>query len=112
MKKSRLSLLAIPCLICAVALSIFATSVTASTTEFGLQEFRKAREDGAQYGYRIIDKNIWKIVVYNGETIDYDKAIYCLKAEQGFYTSEPGVFRQEYDLSYNFFAIRISIHYQ
>ena len=103
MKKSRLSLLAIPCLICAIALSIFATSVTASTTEFGLQEFRKAREDGAQYGYRIIDKNIWKIVVYNGETIDYDKAIYCLKAEQGFYTSEPGVFRQEYDLSYNFF---------
>ena len=80
MKKSKISLCAILCLICAISLSIFATSVTATTTEFGLQEFRKAREDGAQYGYRIIDKNVWKIVIYNGETIDYDKVIYCLKA--------------------------------
>ena len=103
MKKSKISLCAILCLICAISLSIFATSVTATTTEFGLQEFRKAREDGAQYGYRIIDKNVWKIVIYNGETIDYDKVIYCLKAEQGFYTSKPGNFREQYDQSYNFY---------
>ena len=103
MKKSKISLCAILCLICAISLSIFATSVTATTTEFGLQEFRKAREDGAQYGYRIIDKNVWKIVIYNGETIDYDKVIYCLKAEQGFYTSTPGNFREQYDQSYDFY---------
>lgn len=103
MKKSKISLCAILYLICAISLSIFATSVTATTTEFGLQEFRKAREDGAQYGYRIIDKNVWKIVIYNGETIDYDKVIYCLKAEQGFYTSTPGNFREQYDQSYDFY---------
>ena len=40
-------------------------------------------------------------ITYNGQTIDYSKTIYCLKAEQGFYTSNPGVFRQEYDTSYN-----------
>ena len=27
---------------------------------------------------------------------------YCLKAEQGFYTSEPGVFKETYNLSYDF----------
>ena len=102
MKKSRLTILAVFCLICAMALSLFATSVKATTTEFGLQEYRKAREDGAQYAYKVSDKYVWKIVTYNGQTIDYDKAIYCLKAEQGFYTSSPGVFRQEYDTSYDF----------
>ena len=102
MKKSRLTILAVFCLICAMALSLFATSVKATTTEFGLQEYRKAREDGAQYAYKVSDKYVWKIVTYNGQTIDYDKAIYCLKAEQGFYTSNPGVFRQEYDASYDF----------
>ncbi len=102
MKKSRLTILAVFCLICAMALSIFATSVKATTMEFGLQEYRKAREDGAQYAYKISDRYVWKIVTYNGQTIDYDKAIYCLKAEQGFYTSSPGVFRQEYDTSYDF----------
>ena len=102
MKKSRLTILAVFCLICAMALSLFATSVKATTMEFGLQEYRKAREDGAQYAYKVSDKYVWKIVTYNGQTIDYDKAIYCLKAEQGFYTSSPGVFRQEYDTSYDF----------
>ena len=102
MKKSRLTILAVFCLICAMALSIFATSVKATTMEFGLQEYRKAREDGAQYAYKISDRYVWKIVTYNGQTIDYDKAIYCLKAEQGFYTSSPGVFRQEYHTSYDF----------
>ena len=102
MKKSRLTILAVFCLICAMALSFFATSVKATTMEFGLQEYRKAREDGAQYAYKLSDRYVWKIVTYNGQTIDYDKAIYCLKAEQGFYTSNPGVFRQEYDTSYDF----------
>lgn len=101
MKKSKLTIIAVVCLICAMALSIFATSVKATTMEFGLQEYRKAREDGAQYGYKISDKYVWKLVTYNGQTIDYSKTIYCLKAEQGFYTSNPGVFRQEYDTSYN-----------
>lgn len=65
MKKSKLTIIAVVCLICAMALSFFATSVKATTMEFGLQEYRKAREDGAQYGYKISDKYVWKIVTYN-----------------------------------------------
>ena len=101
MKKSKVTILAVLCFICAMALSIFATSVKATTMEFGLQEYRKARTDGAQYAYKIADKYVWKLITYNGQTLDYDKSIYSLKAEQSFNTSGQGVYRQEYDTSYN-----------
>ena len=41
-------------------------------------------------------------MTYSGSAINYDRTLYCLKAEQGFYTSEPGVFKETYDLSYDF----------
>jgi len=41
-------------------------------------------------------------VTYSGSAINYDRTLYCLKAEQGFYTSEPGVFKETYNLSYDF----------
>ena len=92
-------------LIIAIAVMIIALltgSVQAASQEFGLQEYRKARSDGAQYGYKVSDKYVWKIVAYSGSAINYDKTLYCLKAEQGFFTAKPGVFRETYDLSYDF----------
>ena len=41
-------------------------------------------------------------MTYSGSAINYDRTLYCLKAEQGFYTSEPGVFKETYNLSYDF----------
>ena len=92
-------------LIVAIAMMIIALltgSVQAASQEFGLQEYRKARSDGAQYGYKVSDKYVWKIVTYSGSAINYDRTLYCLKAEQGFFTAIPGVFKETYDLSYDF----------
>ena len=92
-------------LIVAIAMMIIALltgSVQAASQEFGLQEYRKARSDGAQYGYKVSDKYVWKIVTYSGSAINYDRTLYCLKAEQGFFTAKPGVFKETYDLSYDF----------
>ena len=73
----------------------------AASQEFGLQEYRKP-VGSTQYGYKVSDKYVWKIVTYSGSAINYDRTLYCLKAEQGFYTSEPGVFKETYNLSYDF----------
>ena len=83
-------------------IALLTGSVQAASQEFGLQEYRKTRSDGAQYGYKVSDKYVWKIVTYSGSAINYDKTLYCLKAEQGFYTATPGVFKETYDLSYDF----------
>ena len=48
MKKSRLTILAVFCLICAMALRLFETRVKETTTEFGLKAYRKAKESGTQ----------------------------------------------------------------
>ena len=59
---------------------------------FGLQAYRKPDENGKQTSYKIGDgaesKMIWKVVKYENEgtTFTYDHTIYCLKAEQGFFT--------------------------
>ena len=82
-------------------ISILTGSVQAASQEFGLQEYRKPIGN-TQYGYKVSDKYVWKIVTYSGSAINYDKTLYCLKAEQGFFTSEPGKFKETYDLSYDF----------
>ena len=77
----------------------------ATTVKFGLQEYRKARSNGYQYGYKVgNNKPVWKIVKYgnNGTSFTYDNAIYCLKAEKGFFTTNPGNFTENYNLSYDF----------
>ena len=82
-------------------LALLTGKVQAASQEFGLQEYRKPVGSN-QYGYKVSDKYVWKIVTYSGSAINYDRTLYCLKAEQGFYTSEPGVFKETYDLSYDF----------
>ena len=82
-------------------LALLSGKVQAASQEFGLQEYRKP-VGSTQYGYKVSDKYVWKIVTYSGSAINYDRTLYCLKAEQGFYTSEPGVFKETYDLSYDF----------
>ena len=82
-------------------ISLLTGSVQAASQEFGLQEYRKPIGN-TQYGYKVSDKYVWKIVTYSGSAINYDKTLYCLKAEQGFFTSEPGKFKETYDLSYDF----------
>ena len=82
-------------------LALLTGKVQAASQEFGLQEYRKP-VGSTQYGYKVSDKYVWKIVTYSGSAINYDRTLYCLKAEQGFYTSEPGVFKETYDLSYDF----------
>ena len=98
--KNRMILFVI--FIITMLLAILTGSSQAASQDFGLQEYRKARSDGSQYGYKVSDKYVWKIVTYSGSSINYDKTLYCLKAEQGFYTDEPGQFRETYDLSYDF----------
>ena len=82
-------------------LALLSGKVQAASQEFGLQEYRKP-VGSTQYGYKVSDKYVWKIVTYSGSAINYDRTLYCLKAEQGFYTSEPGVFKETYNLSYDF----------
>ena len=82
-------------------LALLTGKVQAASQEFGLQEYRKP-VGSTQYGYKVSDRYVWKIVTYSGSAINYDRTLYCLKAEQGFYTSEPGVFKETYNLSYDF----------
>ena len=82
-------------------ISLLPGTVHAASQDFGLQEYRKPIGN-TQYGYKVSDKYVWKIVTYSGSAINYDKTLYCLKAEQGFFTSEPGKFKETYDLSYDF----------
>jgi len=82
-------------------LALLTGKVQAASQEFGLQEYRKP-VGSTQYGYKVSDKYVWKIVTYSGSAINYDRTLYCLKAEQGFFTATPGVFRETYDLSYDF----------
>ena len=82
-------------------IALLTGSVQAASQEFGLQEYRKPIGN-TQYGYKVSDKYVWKIVTHSGSAINYDKTLYCLKAEQGFFTSEPGKFKETYDLSYDF----------
>ncbi len=98
MKKYIITIIAIFCFILAIALNIIASNVNSTMKNFGIQEYRG---QGIQYAYKIADKNIWKLVTYNGETIDSSKTIYCLNADQGFYNSNPSTTKQEYDLSYD-----------
>ena len=81
---------------------LFTNEVNAATRTYGLEEYRQADSNGNQHGYMRSDKMIWKIVTINGSAIDYSRTLYCLKAEQGFYTSTPGEMQETYDETYNF----------
>ena len=40
---------------------LMSTASYAATSTFGLQEYRERREDGTQYGYKVLNQTIWKI---------------------------------------------------
>ena len=80
---------------------LMSTASYAATSTFGLQEYRERREDGTQYGYKVLNQTIWKIYKQNNGAIDYDTIVYCLKSEQGFYSETPGKFSEEYNASYD-----------
>ena len=81
---------------------LLTNEVNAATRTYGLEEYRQADSNGNQHGYMRSDKMVWKIVTINGSAIDYSRTLYCLKAEQGFYTATPGVMQETYDETYNF----------
>ena len=87
-----------------IVLFMLSVISNAATTTFGLEEYRKARPNGSQYGYKVLEQKIWKVAKYNNNatTIDYDTAVYCLRAGYGFFTATPGEFRANYNASYNF----------
>ena len=101
-KKKLLYTLVLSAILIVSSLVMSVSSYAATTTTFGLQEFRKARTNGDQYGYKIGQQKVWKVVKYNNSTIDYDTGVYCLRAGYGFYTDTPGVFNADYNTSLNF----------
>ena len=85
-----------------VLVGLLPNEVNAATRTYGLEEYRQADSNGNQHGYMRSNKMVWKIVTINGSAIDYSRTLYCLKAEQGFYTATPGVMQETYDETYNF----------
>ncbi len=85
-----------------ILVALLSNEVNAATRTYRLEEYRKADSNGDQHGYMRSDKMVWKIVTLNGSAIDYSKTLYCLKAEQGFYTATPGEMQETYDETYNF----------
>ncbi len=85
---SRISLLVIAFTMIAV------TSFAAGTETIGPVKYRKPNSQGVQYAYAFGgNKIIFDLVKYqNGDTTapDYDHAIYCLKAESGFFAETTG----------------------
>ena len=73
-----------------LSLSVFNTVKAAISTTPKYLTIKQLRSSG--YGYRALEKNIWKIVETNnsGTTANYNNTIYCLKAGPGFGSSEFG----------------------
>jgi len=93
-------------LILFVSITLFtATKAFAATEEnFGIKLFRKAVA-GQQYGYETTaHKTVWKVVKYNSDKVnfDYENAIYCLKAEQGFQSAAGSHTPETYNLTYDY----------
>ena len=102
MKKKKLLYTLVLSMILIVSSLVMSVSSYAATTTFGLEEFRKLRSDGSQYGYSLERQKVWKVVKHNNGAIDYDTAIYCLRAGYGFYSETPGVFNADYNYSSDF----------
>ena len=114
MKKRKILYTLVVSIILIVSSLIMTGTSYAATNTFGLQEYRKPRTDGSQYGYKYGEQKVWKVIKYDnsGTTIDYDTAVYCLRAAYGFYTETPGQFQASYNASYDFRKIEAmpSIH--
>lgn len=87
MKLKRIALIFIM-LIAILLLGVFNTSNAATGSKY--LGIKMLRESG--FGYKALEKNIWKIVETNssGTSTNYDNTIYCLKGGPGFGSSEFG----------------------
>jgi len=80
-----------------IIVGIFAANIV-SAVETRTLGIVSIREGG--YGYQANTKNVWKIVEYDGNTFNYDNAIYCLKAGQGF-GDNTHIEKRDYDINYD-----------
>ena len=88
MKLKKLIAVFITILIAILTLGMFNISNAATGSKYlGIKMLRKSG-----YGYKALEKNVWKIVETNsdGSTFDYDNTIYCLKGGPGFGSGEFG----------------------
>ena len=90
MKLKKLALIIILTLLAIILTSAFNIAKAATATEPKYLTIKQLRSSG--YGYKALEKNIWKIVETNsnGTTANYDSTIYCLKGGPGFGSNEFG----------------------
>ena len=82
MKLKKIALIIIMTLLALALTSMMSVSNAATGSKY--LNIRLLRESG--FGYKVVDKNIWKIVETNssGTTYDFDSTIYCLRGGPGF----------------------------
>ena len=91
MKLRRLAVMMSVILLTIIMASIFNVANAATGSKYlGIEMLRKSG-----FGYKAIEKNIWKIVEAtdsSGSVVNYDSTIYCIKGGPGFgsenYTEE------------------------
>ena len=90
MKLKKLALIIILTLLAIILTSAFNIAKAATATEPKYLTIKQLRSSG--YGYKALEKNIWKIVETNstGTIANYDNTIYCLKGGPGFGSTEFG----------------------
>ncbi len=88
MKLKKVALVIIMTLLSIMLISNFNVSNAATGSKY--LTIKALRSSG--YGYKALEKNVWKIVETNssGTTANYDSTIYCLKGGPGFGSSEFG----------------------
>lgn len=88
MKLKKLALL----MIITLMITIGMTSLNRAYAATGSMYLKVEMLRNSGYGYRALEKNIWKICETNssGTTTDYSKTIYCLKGGPGFGSSNFG----------------------
>ncbi len=88
MRLKKIALVLIMTLISIISISTLNVVNAAEGSKY--LTIKMLRESG--YGYKALEKNVWKIVETNssGTTADYSSTIYCLKGGPGFGSSEFG----------------------
>ena len=88
MRLKKIALVLIMTLISIISISALNVVNAAEGSKY--LTIKMLRESG--YGYKALEKNVWKIVETNssGTTADYSSTIYCLKGGPGFGSSEFG----------------------
>ena len=99
MKLKRIAWILIMGIAIVMIASIF--NVSHAATEGRYLTIKKLRASG--YGYQALEKNIWKICESDseGNVVNYDHAIYCLKGGPGFGSSNATVQVKQYTRYFN-----------